>query len=238
MKLAHVQNDLRKGHKDAKFCFASIRHVEELASLLGPEEVIFLSQDDKARVPIGIAAAHKQAALLMHMEYRVKLPDHNWVIANQHKLIPSVIAGIEILPNGKGSPKAVSYSGPTYISIRSGKHSSSSAASHAKDFMDLMECSEFTKIMKNPTGCIKPVCVTTVDGGSDENPRYPQVVEWAIHMFQKYDFDAYFIATNAPHHSAFNRVERRMAPLSRELTGIILPHDHFGNHLNWKHNRQ
>ena len=31
--------------------------------------------------------------------------------------------------------------------------------------------------------------------------------------------------------SAFNRVERRMAPLSRELAGLILPHRHFGSHL-------
>lgn len=32
--------------------------------------------------------------------------------------------------------------------------------------------------------------------------------------------------------SAFNRVERRMAPLSRELSGIVIPHDKFGSHLN------
>ena len=32
--------------------------------------------------------------------------------------------------------------------------------------------------------------------------------------------------------SAYNYVERRMAPLSRELAGVILPYDSFGNHLN------
>jgi hypothetical protein len=35
-----------------------------------------------------------------------------------------------------------------------------------------------------------------------------------------------------PGRSAYNRVERRMAPLSRELSGVILPHDHFGSHLD------
>ncbi|GBP72732.1 hypothetical protein EVAR_75351_1 [Eumeta japonica] len=35
-----------------------------------------------------------------------------------------------------------------------------------------------------------------------------------------------------PWQSAFNRVERRMAPLSRELTGVVLPHDYFGTHLD------
>lgn len=38
--------------------------------------------------------------------------------------------------------------------------------------------------------------------------------------------------TNAPHRSAFDRVERRMAPLSRALSGIILPHNFHGDHLN------
>lgn len=48
----------------------------------------------------------------------------------------------------------------------------------------------------------------------------------------KYDLDAFFVACNAPGRSAYNRVERRMAPLSKELSGIILPHDNFGSHLD------
>ena len=35
-------------------------------------------------------------------------------------------------------------------------------------------------------------------------------------------------------YSAFNPVERRMAPLSRELVGVIFDHQHFGSHLNSK----
>lgn len=48
----------------------------------------------------------------------------------------------------------------------------------------------------------------------------------------QHNLDALFLATNAPGRSAFNRVERRMAPLSRELAGLILPHDHYGSHLD------
>ncbi len=36
----------------------------------------------------------------------------------------------------------------------------------------------------------------------------------------------------SPGQSAYNIVERRMAPLSHDLAGIILPHDHFGSHLS------
>lgn len=41
-----------------------------------------------------------------------------------------------------------------------------------------------------------------------------------------------FVATNAPGRSAFNRVERRMAPLSKHLTGVVLPYDTYGTHLD------
>lgn len=44
--------------------------------------------------------------------------------------------------------------------------------------------------------------------------------------------DAVYIYTNAPGRSAFNRVERRIALLSRELTGFVLKHDNFGSHLD------
>lgn len=35
-----------------------------------------------------------------------------------------------------------------------------------------------------------------------------------------------------PGRSAYNRVERRMAPLSNQLSGLILRHDTFGTHLD------
>ncbi|KAG5878925.1 hypothetical protein JTB14_034434 [Gonioctena quinquepunctata] len=205
---------------------------ENIASILGPDQVFFISQDDKAWVPIGVTAANKQAPLLMHMEYRIKLPDHDWVIAERHKLIPSVYAGIKITSSMLGQPQAVGYSGPTYIAIRSGKHSSSTANTHAQDFETLLELEEFRPLAKTDHGLVKPVVIMKVDGGPDENPRYQKVIEFAIQHFKRHDLDALFLATNAPGRSAYNRVERRMAPLSRELAGLILPHDHFGSHLD------
>ncbi|KAG5891686.1 hypothetical protein JTB14_020103 [Gonioctena quinquepunctata] len=180
--------------------------LETITSVLGPDSVTFLSQDDKAHVPIGLTAANKQAPLLMHVEYKVSLPDHDFVIASRHKLIPSVYALCEVKPNEMGRPEAVSYSGPTYIAIRSGKHSSSTATSHAQDLDTLLTIESFSKCIKNIDSKVKPVLIISSDGGPDENPRYRR--------------------------SAFNRVERRMAPLSRELTGVVLPHDSFGTHLD------
>ncbi|XP_015116810.1 uncharacterized protein LOC107040985 [Diachasma alloeum] len=167
----------------------------------------------------------------MHVLVRVKLPDHDWVIAERHKLIPSVYAGIHIKPGGIGSPDAMTYSGPTYVAIRSGNHSSSTAATHSDDFHRLMKLDCFNDILKSGD-TVKPVLIFTVHGGPDENPRYPKVVGFGIQHFKMYNLDTLYIATNAPGRSAYNRVERRMAPLSRQLAGLILPHDAYGNHLN------
>jgi hypothetical protein len=126
----------------------------------------------------------------------------------------------------------VGYSGPTYIAIRSAKHDRSDANSHATDFDRIVGLKEFEKSARDYTGQVKPVVIITVDGGPDENPRFPKTLMAAIKKFRKYNLDALFVLTHAPGQSAYNVVERRMAPLSHDLAGLILPHDHFGTHLN------
>ena len=52
-----------------------------MASIQVDKEVAFLSIDAKAKVPIiGITATSKQA-LMMHLEYKVKLSDRDFVKA-------------------------------------------------------------------------------------------------------------------------------------------------------------
>ena len=64
----------------------------------------------------------------MHTDYKVTLPDHDFVVAKAHKLIPSVIAACKIEENALNRC-GVTYSGPTYVAIRSAKHHSSTALS-------------------------------------------------------------------------------------------------------------
>ena len=54
----------------------------------------------------------------------------------------------------------------------------------------------------------------------------------SIDIFKIHDLDALFVLAHAPGQSAFNAVERRMAPLSHDLSGLILLHDYFGTHLD------
>ena len=116
------------------FAKSFLDDMKSLDLLFGPDALLYLSIDDKARVPIGLAAANNQSPLLMHLEYKVRLADHDFMVGSKHTLIPSVIAVCNVLPNGK-----VSYSGKTFIRIRSGKHDSSTAFTHAFDMRELFE---------------------------------------------------------------------------------------------------
>ena len=131
----------RKPHKYSHFAAATIRHLKDLATLLGGQKVFVLSQDDKARVPLGLAAANKQAPILMCLQYRIRLPDHDWVVGPGHKLIPSDYAALDVGDDGVG------YSGATYVAIRSGKHDKSTSASHSADFRELENLAEFHPLM-------------------------------------------------------------------------------------------
>ena len=123
----------------------------------------------------------------------------------------------------------ISFSGPTYIAIRSAKHDSSTANSHQYDIQKLMELEEFKQSIKNKKGEIKPLFFVSVDGGPDESPSCQKTLLAWCNLFKKEDIDGIFVFTNAPGFSEFNKVERRMAPLSKDTEGIILPFNTFGN---------
>lgn len=96
VKLIKAQNNHHMNHVDGKFCTSTINHLKELASIMGPKNILIVSQDDKARVPLGITAAKFQSPLIMHVDFKVILDDHDFVVGGRHKLIPSVYAGKHI----------------------------------------------------------------------------------------------------------------------------------------------
>ena len=92
---------------------------------------------------------------------------------------------------------------------------------------------EFEKFSRDHLGRIKPIIVISVDSSGLENDtRYSKTLSAAIDKFKKYNLDALVIVNQAPAQALFNIVERRLSPMSHDLGGLILPHDHFGTHLN------
>ena len=75
-------------------------------------------------------------------------------------------------------------------------------------------------------------CFFFYDGGPVENPRFPQKLDVVIQHFKKFNLNALLISTQALGLSVYNQVERRMAPLSKALSRILLPQETFGTHLD------
>ena len=69
----------------------------------------------------------------MHIEYQVPLPDHDFVVGSRHKLIPSAIGNMKVVKGKYFTNDVVSYTGNTYIAIRSVKLADSSAFHHLRD---------------------------------------------------------------------------------------------------------
>ena len=178
-----AQNNLRNRHVDADFTFATKAFLRDIVGLFGPKSLFVLSVDDKAKVPIGVIAATKQSPLAMHVSYEIRLPDHDFVKPTKHKLTPSVYAGCEIrFPSSRGDPE-ISSSGPTYVAVSSGKHVSSTAYSHGKDFNHVMEMKEFEDLVK--IGDVtKPIAIILCDGGPGENPRFPKTSMFQPNIFR------------------------------------------------------
>jgi hypothetical protein len=127
----------------------------------------------------------------------------------------------------------IGYAGPTYVSIRSAKHDRLTHELHAIDFDRLVQLKEFEKFARDHLGRVKPIVVMNVDtNGLDNDTRYSKTLSTAIEKFKKYNLDSLIITNQAPGQALFNVVERRLSPMSHDLAGLILPHDHFGTHLN------
>ena len=98
-------------------------------------------------------------------------------------------------------------------------------------FFNFSSLEEFKSSCRGRDFKVKPLIFASVDGGPDEAPKnWQSLASWKV--FLKYSFDALFIFTHAPGGSAYNPVERRMAPLSKDTSGLILPFDTYATHLN------
>ena len=104
------------------------------------------------------------------MDYQVTLPDHDFVVAPKDKLIPSVTRDMKLVKSKDLTNDAVTYSGATYIGIRSVKYQHHL---HSLIFkMRVRSLPEFAMSFQTDRHEEKNVMI---DGGSDENLRYEKL---------------------------------------------------------------
>ena len=167
VKLLRPENTLRKKSEDRMFAKLFIDDMFEVCKLLGP--VSFMSNDDKASVPLDLTAANLQAPILMHIEYKLKLMGQNVFIGPQYKSIPSVYGICEITNTGK-----TSYSGDTFIRTRSGKYDTYNAYIHVFDVQNLFK----SKLIRQ-----KPVLLMETGGAQEEALCFPKILATAVDYF-------------------------------------------------------
>lgn len=85
------QSSHHKRHPFTTLAKVTIKHLEKLAGILR----ICLFNYDKCKLLIGLTVPSIQLTLIMHLEYQVTLPGHNYVTAPNHKFITSVIGKSE-----------------------------------------------------------------------------------------------------------------------------------------------
>ena len=67
VRLRKAKNTLYNRHADTDFTFAMKIQMRDIVSLCGSDNVLVLSVNDKAKLPIGVTAVTKQAPLIMHV---------------------------------------------------------------------------------------------------------------------------------------------------------------------------
>ena len=223
IKVCRAQPMKHAKNSDRWFASAIMHHIEDFAVLMGEENVAILGKYDKALIPLGMPAATKESPILMSMEYPVTLPDHFFVDASKHKLIPSIYTAREIKESG------LSRSGPTHAAIRSLKHDKPAAFAGFDDLNFIITSQNFEPFLKHG-GSLKPIWIFTRDG--HDGPRFPTTRKALTKFFEDNDVDYIIAVCDASGLSAYHFIESRMRPLSKELAGVVLPHDTFGSHLD------
>ena len=86
-----------------------------------------------------------------------------------------------------------------------------------------------SSLLKN-NGELKPIWIFTRDG--HDGLRFPTTHQTLIKFFKDNDINYLIAGCNAAGLSVFYFTERRMTLLSKELSGIMMPHNSSGTHLD------
>ena len=101
------------------------------------------------------------------------------------------------------------------------------------DFDRVVKMKESERTARNHIGEIKPIIIMHVDRlDALDYTRFPKTLLSSMRKFKKYNLDAFILVSQAPGQALFNTVQRRLAPLSHDLSGLVLPPSYFGTHLN------
>lgn len=237
------ENNLESGHAHSHYANAQAKNLHQLQEILVDRQpvtnssgenitkwITYLSYDNKAKVPLGVPATKPVKVIGMEGS-EVRLPNHEWTVANKHSLVISVCVLQGTLTNKQGyvtyTPGSEKYYDNCFLVVGSSLHTPPSPVEHHYNFQHIFDNFEELKM-----ATCTPIVVLQSDGGTDVNSRNSMDrmclgnLAWKEHV----ELLAHF--TRAPGDSPLNPVERTFAPLTRAMANQIYSHDFFGNHLN------
>ncbi|GES96194.1 hypothetical protein GLOIN_2v1766467 [Rhizophagus clarus] len=143
IRFAAVRRDEMNSHVDEHYCLASVKGVKSFATAF-PQDVLIISQNDKAKVPLRMAAVGRTFKTIQTTNKPVSVPDHDFPKTAKHKLVPSVY----LLINPSDTNDSLR-SGKVRIFIRPEYFLSTSCETHMVDLMSITKEENFREFTHN-----------------------------------------------------------------------------------------
>ena len=172
--LASVARTEMKTHVDEHYCLASVKAARTFAEVFANEAII-ISQDDKAKVGLGVPAVGRTFKTIQTVNEPVTVEDHDFPFGSKIKLIPSVYLIIN-----PGDSSDTLRTGQLSIFIRPEYFIGTSSTTHMADLESIISNEIFSATLKQENK-VKPILILFVDGGPDENPKHMKnIIQYAF----------------------------------------------------------
>ncbi|GBC24607.2 hypothetical protein GLOIN_2v1766467 [Rhizophagus irregularis DAOM 181602=DAOM 197198] len=154
--LASIARTDMKSHVDEYYCLASVKAVKIFAEVFADESII-ISQDDKAKIGLGIPAVGRTFKTIQSVNEPVTVEDHDFPTGSKMKLIPSVYLVI----NPADSSNTLR-TGQLSIFIRPEYFIGTSSATHIADLESIVKNENFSNTLKKEDK-VRPIWVLLID---------------------------------------------------------------------------
>src|SRR6266542_5951120 len=141
-----------KPHVDEHYCLASVKAARVFFEVFA-DEAIIISQDDKAKVRLGIPTVGHTFKTIQSVNEPVTVKDHDFPTSSKMKLIPSVYLVI----NPADSSNTL-HTGQLSIFIRPEYFIGTSSETHMADLENIVSNEDFSSTLKKESQ-VRPIWI-------------------------------------------------------------------------------
>ena len=225
VKYAVQCRQLRHEHPDSKYVAIILRYAKQF-SVLHSENILMISVDDKAIVPVGdpqrpvsTGVRGHNRSLVIGSASNLKALDHDFHVAG-------VVPSVSFFPRIPGAARDSFFSGPVFVTLKDKVMQPSNALRHATELSKVIE--------SNFSSQVPQILLLISDGGSDHRVTFLSVKVALIAIFLKLDVDMLIAIRTCPYQSWSNMAERVMSTLNLALQNVSLAREEMAPELEAK----